>query len=115
MAAGLQWTPLEDSLWSATAAPAPECPPLRSNIETDTAIVGAGYCGLSAALYLAEAGKTVTVLEAREPGWGASGRNAGHCTPDWTYNTPEGVSARYGPDYGERLNDFQADAGGRVQ
>ena len=114
MAAGLQWTPLEDSLWSATAPPAPDCPLLRNDIETDIAIVGAGYCGLSAALHLAEAGKQVTVLEAHEPGWGASGRNAGHCTPDWTYHTPDAVAARYGPDYGERLNDFQSDAGALV-
>jgi glycine/D-amino acid oxidase-like deaminating enzyme len=108
------WTPLEESLWSATAAPAPDCPALRNDVETDIAIVGAGYCGLSAALHLAEAGKDVTVLEAHEPGWGASGRNAGHCTPDWTYNTPDGVTARYGPDYGERLNDLQSGAGAFV-
>ena len=114
MAAGLQWTPLEESLWSATAPPAPACPALRGVIETDIAIVGAGYCGLSAALHLAEAGKTVTVLEAHEPGWGASGRNAGHCTPDWTYHTPDAVAAKYGPDYGERLNEFQAGAGAFV-
>ena len=114
MAAGLQWTPLEDSLWSATAPPAPACPALRNDIETDIAIVGAGYCGLSAALHLAEAGKAVTVLEAHEPGWGASGRNAGHCTPDWTYHTPDAVAAKYGPDYGERLNEFQAGAGAFV-
>jgi glycine/D-amino acid oxidase-like deaminating enzyme len=114
MAAGLQWTPLEESLWSVTAPPAPDCPALTGNPETDFAIVGAGYCGLSAALHLAEAGKAVTVLEAHEPGWGASGRNAGHCTPDWTYHTPDGVAARYGPDYGERLNDFQSGAGALV-
>ncbi len=114
MAAGLHWTPLEESLWLATATPAPACPALRGDIETDIAIVGAGYCGLSAALHLAEDGRDVTVLEAHEPGWGASGRNAGHCTPDWTYHTPDAVAARYGPDYGERLNDFQSGAGAFV-
>lgn len=114
MAASIEWTPLEDSLWSVTAPPAPDCPALTSNTETDIAIVGAGYCGLSAALHLAEAGKEVTVLESHEPGWGASGRNAGHCTPDWTYHTPDGVISIYGPEYGERLNSFQADAGAFV-
>ncbi len=114
MSTNPHWTPLEESLWSATAPPAPDCPALHGDIETDIAIVGAGYCGLSAALHLAEAGKQVAVLEAHEPGWGASGRNAGHCTPDWSYNTPEGVVASYGPDYGERLNDFQAGAGAFV-
>ena len=43
MSTNPHWTPLEESLWSATAPPAPDCPPLRSNIETDIAIVGAGY------------------------------------------------------------------------
>src|SRR5690606_18414828 len=36
-----------------------------------------GYAGLSAALHLARGGARVAVLEARQFGWGASGRNAG--------------------------------------
>jgi glycine/D-amino acid oxidase-like deaminating enzyme len=44
---------------------------------TDVAVVGAGYTGLSAALTLARGGCRVTVLEAREAGWGASTRNGG--------------------------------------
>jgi glycine/D-amino acid oxidase-like deaminating enzyme len=114
MSGNPHWTPLEESLWSATAPPAPDCPALPGAVDTDIAIVGAGYCGLSAALHLAERGHDVTVLEAHEPGWGASGRNAGHCTPDWTYNTPDGVTASYGTDYGERLNDLQSGAGALV-
>ena len=66
------------SLWAATAIPGPDCPALAGRAETETAIVGGGFCGLSAALHLAEAGRAVTVLEARQPGWGASGRNGGH-------------------------------------
>lgn len=114
MAMGPRWTPFEDALWPATAAPAVDCPPLAGPAETDIAIVGGGYCGLSAALHLAETGKAVTLLEAHEPGWGASGRNAGHCTPDWTYHTPDWVAARFGAEYGERLNDMQAGAGALV-
>ena len=41
------------------------------------AVVGGGLAGLSAALELAERGFAVTLLEARELGWGASGRNGG--------------------------------------
>ncbi len=40
-------------------------------------VVGAGYTGLSTALFLAEAGFRVVVLEAVTVGWGASGRNGG--------------------------------------
>ena len=41
------------------------------------AVVGGGLAGLSAALELAERGFSVVLLEAREIGWGASGRNGG--------------------------------------
>ena len=54
-------------------------PGVEGDLDTDIAVIGAGYTGLSAALHLAEAGETVTVLEAKAPGWGASGRNGGFC------------------------------------
>ena len=44
----------------------------------DVCVVGGGYTGLSCALHLATAGKSVAVLEAERVGWGASGRNGGH-------------------------------------
>lgn len=54
-------------------------PGIDGDIDTDIAVIGGGYSGLSAALHLAEAGEQVTVLEANAPGWGASGRNGGFC------------------------------------
>jgi glycine/D-amino acid oxidase-like deaminating enzyme len=69
------------SLWAATAAPAPPTPPLAESIGTDVAIIGGGFTGLSTALHLAEAGVSCCVLEAVEPGWGASGRNGGQVNP----------------------------------
>ena len=69
--------PLPNSLWAATAPPAPDCPPLAGERRAEVAIVGGGFTGLSAALHLAEKGVAVTLLEAAEPGFGASGRNGG--------------------------------------
>jgi glycine/D-amino acid oxidase-like deaminating enzyme len=43
----------------------------------DVAVVGAGFCGLSAARVLARRGVRVAVLEAETLGWGASCRNGG--------------------------------------
>lgn len=43
----------------------------------DVAVVGAGFCGLSAARVLARRGVRVAVLEAETLGWGASSRNGG--------------------------------------
>src|SRR5437660_9699916 len=43
----------------------------------DVAVIGGGYCGLSAARTLAKRGVGVAVLEAETFGWGASSRNGG--------------------------------------
>lgn len=56
--------------------PAPY-PTLEGSVESDVCIIGAGYTGLSTALFLLEHGFSVTVLEAARVGFGASGRNGG--------------------------------------
>jgi NADPH-dependent 2,4-dienoyl-CoA reductase/sulfur reductase-like enzyme len=73
--------PLPRSLYAETARPAVPTPPLDGDRRVSVAVVGGGFTGLSAALHLAERGVDVAVLEAQEPGWGASGRNGGQVNP----------------------------------
>lgn len=81
--------PLPRSLWAATAPPAPATPPLRDSRTVDVLVIGGGYTGLSTALHLAEAGAQVCVVEANEPGWGASGRNGGQVNPTLKHDPDE--------------------------
>lgn len=91
------------SLWAATAPPAPDAPPLKGDITTDVAIVGGGFTGLSTALHLAEQGIAAVVLEARDIGYGGSGRNAGLVNPG-LWLDPDTIVALLGEERGERLN-----------
>lgn len=93
------------SLWEATAAPAPVLPTLTERLEADVAVVGAGFTGLSTAWHLAEAdpGARLVLLEAEEPGAGASGRNNGQVIPTLTRPDPDDLVARLGAERGERF------------
>lgn len=61
--------------WADGLARRPEAPDLPA--AADVVVIGSGLSGLSAAHRLASAGRDVVVLEADEPGMGASSRNAG--------------------------------------
>ena len=65
------------SYYTATAPRAESFAALQTDIDCDVAVVGGGLAGLSAAIELADRGYRVVLLEAREIGWGASGRNGG--------------------------------------
>lgn len=73
--------PVSLSGWTRPQGLAAAWPRLEEDAAADVAVVGAGLAGASLALHLSEAGLRVVVLEARQPGWGASGRNAGHVLP----------------------------------
>ena len=66
-----------DPFWWRAAPHGQKMPSILPK-RTDVAIVGSGITGLVAAIHLARGGRQVTVFEAKEPGHGASTRNAGY-------------------------------------
>ncbi len=93
------WPP---SLWASVTAPNAPFPSLDGAVTADVVVIGAGFTGLSTALHLREAGVDVTVVEAQEPGWGASGRNNGQVIPTMSRADPDVLVNRYG-NAGERF------------
>jgi glycine/D-amino acid oxidase-like deaminating enzyme len=67
----------EKNYWLETVTTAPAQPARDLLDSIDVAVVGAGFCGLSAARTLAKRGVKVAVFEAETFGWGASSRNGG--------------------------------------
>ena len=90
------------SAWTGGADPLPDTRPLEGDRRADVAVVGAGYTGLSAALHLAERGVGVAVLDAAEPGWGASGRNGGQIIPGLKHD-PDELERQFGRETGRRM------------
>ncbi len=68
----------------------------------DIAIIGAGYTGLSAALTLARAGRSVVVCETGPPGFGASSRSGGMIGHGHRLSY-SGLIDKYGPEKAKAL------------
>src|ERR1700751_1240557 len=97
--------PLPPSLYADTAVAPVATPPLDTDKNVSVAIIGGGFTGLSTALHLAEQGVSATVLEAQEPGWGASGNNGGNTNPGLKHD-PDQIEADFGADLGRRMVEF---------
>jgi glycine/D-amino acid oxidase-like deaminating enzyme len=97
--------PLPPSLYADTAVAPVATPPLDTDKRVSVAIIGGGFTGLSTALHLAERGVEATVLEAQEPGWGASGNNGGQVNPGLKHD-PDKIEADFGPELGRRMIAF---------
>ncbi len=89
-------------LWADTAPAPPALSSFKGERETDIAIIGGGYTGLSAALHLAEQGTDTILLEAEHIGFGGAGRNVGLVNAG-LWLMPDDVVKIIGPEYGERL------------
>jgi glycine/D-amino acid oxidase-like deaminating enzyme len=107
----------EEPLWlagvaSLTPRPAPRGLDAATTPElprrADVVVVGAGYCGLTAAWQLAARGREVVVFEAGPLGAGASTRNGGMLLPELKLG-PRALTRRYGALGGE-LADAAVDA-----
>jgi glycine/D-amino acid oxidase-like deaminating enzyme/nitrite reductase/ring-hydroxylating ferredoxin subunit len=70
----------QGSAWIATTPAIRRYPALDRDVEADVCIVGAGIAGLTAALRLKHAGRTVTVLESRRIGHQVTGRSNAKAT-----------------------------------
>lgn len=84
------------SLWAAVTTANTPFATLEGPVVSDVVVIGAGFTGLSTALHLREAGIEVTVVEAQEPGWGASGRNNGQVIPTLSRADPDVLVKRHG-------------------
>ncbi|WP_435607923.1 NAD(P)/FAD-dependent oxidoreductase [Pseudomonas knackmussii] len=105
-------TPYPTSYYAASANPVPARPELQGETETDVCIIGAGYTGLSTALFLLENGFKVTVLEAAKVGFGASGRNGGQIVNSYSRDI-DVIERTVGPKQAQLLGQM-AFEGGRI-
>lgn len=105
-----------DSHWRASVTLPPPLAPFEGDETVEVAIIGAGYAGLSAALELAERhGIAATVVDAGQPGWGASGRNGGFVCRGGAKLSDTAMAARFGAEAAAEWQGFECAAIERVR
>ncbi|MDW8847231.1 FAD-binding oxidoreductase [Erwinia sp. MMLR14_017] len=93
------------SYYAATANPHESWPQLQESIQCDVCVIGAGFTGLSSALFLTETGYDVVVLEAAKVGFGASGRNGGQVVNSYSRDV-DVIEQRYGKESAQLLGSM---------
>ena len=99
----------ESSYYASTANNKADFATLQGEVHSDVCIIGAGYTGLSAALHLAQKGYSVSIIEAKKVGWGASGRNGGQVSMDHNMDHSELVK-KVGVDGANALWDMSVES-----
>ena len=92
----------EKNYWLETVSEPAQSTPAPLPDAIDVAVVGAGFCGLSAARALARRGVRVAVFEAESLGWGASCRNGGMVLTGLKLPVPT-LIRRYGAELVRRM------------
>jgi glycine/D-amino acid oxidase-like deaminating enzyme len=87
--------PVADCFWTTTQT-VPDLEQVEGDINTDIAIIGAGFTGISASYHLAKAGVQVALVDAHYPTFGATGRNGGFCCLGGGKITNRQLEKRYG-------------------
>lgn len=98
-----------ENLWHTLVEDKIQFEPLNQDQVSDICIIGGGFTGLSAAIHLAEQGKSVTLLEAHHIAYGGSGRNVGLVNAG-TWNKPDFMVDILGKEMGESLISALGDA-----
>ncbi|MEW5944083.1 MAG: FAD-binding oxidoreductase [Pseudomonadota bacterium] len=101
---------IRKSYYEATVTRPAASPSLAGSVAADVCVVGGGYAGLSAALELAQRGYSVALLEARQVGWGASGRNGGQALVGFGFAGQEAIEAQLPAADARRAWDITVEA-----
>ena len=100
------------SLWEAIGPSGRRFASLAGEARADLVVVGGGFLGLSTALHAERAGREVVLLEAHQPGFGASGRNTGFVVPSLKSSIgPAEAEAALGAEFANRLLRLVAGSG----
>lgn len=91
------------SFWQATMPALPSFAGRPLPERADVVVIGGGYTGVTAALFLARSGARATLVEAETLGWGASTRNGGMFHAGLKLGL-RALERRYGPELASGLH-----------